>query len=98
MKQFDRLFRFKKMNRLIQSGQTGTPAEFAQNLGISQSHLFRSIHLLEKYGIAIKYSRTLRTYFCENEKAVICESPTEMTITSGVFHPANEKQNFKQMK
>jgi DNA-binding IclR family transcriptional regulator len=67
MKQFDQLERFKKMNKLIQSGQTGTPAEFAHNIGISQSHLFRSLHLLEQSGLAIKYSRTLKTYFCENK-------------------------------
>ena len=29
---------------------------------------------------------------------MISESPTEMIITSGVFHLANEKQNYKQMK
>jgi hypothetical protein len=29
---------------------------------------------------------------------MISESPTEMIITSGVFHLANKKQNYKQMK
>jgi predicted DNA-binding transcriptional regulator YafY len=67
MKLVDQLERIHKMKRMIQSGQTGTPAEFAQNLGISQSHLFRSLHKLEQSGMAIKYSRTLRTYFCENK-------------------------------
>jgi DNA-binding MarR family transcriptional regulator len=67
MKQYDQHERFKKMSKLIQSGQTGTPAEFARYLGISQSHLFRTLHKLEQSGLAIKYSRTLRTYFGTNE-------------------------------
>jgi predicted DNA-binding transcriptional regulator YafY len=67
MKQYNQLERLKKMKRLIQSGQTGTPAEFAQYLRISQSHLFRSLHLLELCGMDIKYSRTMRTYFYGNE-------------------------------
>ena len=29
---------------------------------------------------------------------MIPESPTEMNITSGVFHQANEKQNYILMK
>jgi DNA-binding transcriptional regulator GbsR (MarR family) len=59
--------RIKKMNRLIQSGQTGTPAEFAEALGISQSHLFRCLHVLEQYGMDIRYSRSMKTYFYGND-------------------------------
>ena len=55
------------MNRLIQSGQTGTPAEFAVTLGISQSHLFRCLHDLELYGMNIRYSRSMKTYYYGND-------------------------------
>jgi len=52
---------------MIQSGQTGTPAEFAEALGISQSHLYRCLHDLGQYGMDIHYSRTIKTYFYGND-------------------------------
>jgi hypothetical protein len=67
MKLVDHFERIKKMNRLIRSGQTGTPAEFAESLGISQSHLFRNLKYLEQYGMDIRYSRILKTYFYGND-------------------------------
>jgi len=67
MKLVDHFERIKKMNRMICSGQTGTPAEFAGTLGISQSHLFRCLNILEQYGMDIRYSRTLKTYFYAND-------------------------------
>jgi predicted DNA-binding transcriptional regulator YafY len=68
MKPVDYFDRIKKMNRMIRSGATGTPSEFAEALGISQSHLFRCLHDLEQYGMEIRYSRSLKTYFYENDK------------------------------
>ncbi len=68
MKPAEYFDRIKKMNCLIRSGTTGTPAEFAEIIGISQSHLFRCLHDLEQYGMDIRYSRTLKTYYYENNK------------------------------
>ena len=56
------------MNRLIKSGHTGTPAEFATTTGISQSHLFRCLNELQQYGLDIQYSRSMKTYFYGNDK------------------------------
>jgi hypothetical protein len=67
MKLVERFERIKKMNGLIRSGHTGTPAEFAVTMGLSQSHLFRCLHELESYGMDIQYSRTLKTYFYNND-------------------------------
>jgi len=83
MKQFDQFERMKKMNRLIRSGQTGTPAEFAEIMGISQSHLFRCLNYLEQYGMDIRYSRTLKTYFYGNDN--------ELTISYSLKLIANNK-------
>lgn len=75
MKPADYFDRINKMNRLIKSGATGTPSEFACILGISQSHLYRCLHELELYGIDIRYSRTMKTYYYGNEKELsICYS------------------------
>ena len=83
MKLVDHFERMKKMNRLIQSGQTGTPAEFAEVMGISQSHLFRCLHILEQYGMDIRYSRSMKTYFYENDN--------ELTIHYSLKLIANSK-------
>ncbi len=68
---------------MIHSGQTGTPAEFAEVLGISQSHLFRLLHILEQYGMDIRYSRSLKTYFYGNDN--------ELTIHYSLKLIANSK-------
>ena len=67
MKTFEYLERIKKLNRLIRSGQTGTPSELAAIMGISQSHLFRCLKELEQYGMEIQYSRSLKTYYYAND-------------------------------
>lgn len=51
---------------LIASGRTGTPYEFANTIGISQSHLFRCLRELEQFGLDIHYSRNLKTYYYGN--------------------------------
>lgn len=67
MKTFDYLERIKKLNKLIRSSQTGTPAELAAVMGMSQSHLFRCMKELENFGMKIQYSRSLKTYFYVND-------------------------------
>jgi len=56
------------MNRLIKSGHTGTPSEFACTMGLSQSHLFRCLNDLQQFGLDIQYSRSMKTYFYGNDK------------------------------
>lgn len=65
---FERFNRIHKMNRMIKTGRTGTPAEFATSLNISQSHLFRCITELQSFGLSIRYSRDLRSYFYSDDK------------------------------
>ncbi|MCL4483578.1 MAG: hypothetical protein M1445_13385 [Bacteroidetes bacterium] len=67
MKLVEHFDRIKKMNRLIRLGSTGTPAEFAGFLGISQSHLFRCLHEMKLYGMDIRYSRAIKTYYYGND-------------------------------
>jgi hypothetical protein len=66
MKFVEHFERVKKMNRLIKSGQTGTPEEFAKTIGICTSHLYRYLAEMEQYGLSIEYSRSLKTYFYRN--------------------------------
>lgn len=63
MKFAEHFERIRKMNRMISSGHTGTPAEFAELIGISTSHLYRYLVEMGQYGLAIRYSRTLKSYY-----------------------------------
>ena len=56
----------QKINRMIKSARTGSPKEFADELGISESHFHRYIEELQEMGVPIQYSRARRTYYYEN--------------------------------
>lgn len=73
MKMIYQLERIKKINRMIKSANTGSPKEFAGELGISESHFYRYIEELQEMGIPIQYSRSRKTYFYENN--------TELSLT-----------------
>ncbi len=66
MKMIYQLERIKKINRMVKSASTGSPKEFAGELGISESHLYRYIEELNEMGIPIHYSRARKTYYYEN--------------------------------
>ncbi len=96
MKLVEHFERIKKMNGLIRSGNTGTPSEFAAIIGISQSHLFRYIHELELYGMDIRYSRSMKTYFYGNDNELIINYSLKLIterrareIIGGAFHYQN---------
>jgi len=87
MKFVEHFERVKKMNRMIKSGQTGTPEEFARTIGICTSHLYRYLTEMEQYGLSIEYSRSLKTYFYKNNnelavhyslKVISAENTTEI--------------------
>jgi biotin operon repressor len=51
---------------MIKSANTGSPKEFAGELGISESHFHRYIEELREMGIPIHYSRARKTCYYEN--------------------------------
>jgi biotin operon repressor len=67
MKIISQLQRIQKISRMIKSANTGSPKEFADALGISESHFHRNIEELQDMGIPILYSRSRRTYYYEND-------------------------------
>jgi len=71
MKMIYQLQRIQKINRMIKSANTGSPKEFADELGISESHFYRYIEELQEMGIPIQYSRARRTYYYENNSELI---------------------------
>ena len=53
------------MNRLLQRRATGTPSEFARQLGVSRSRLYEMLDELRSYGAPISYSKAVRTFYYE---------------------------------
>jgi len=62
MKSLDMIQRMKKMDKLITQKETGTPKEFAKEIGISESRLFDILVLIKKIGAPIRYSMIQKTY------------------------------------
>ena len=67
MKALEQLERLKTMNKLIKEETTGKPENFAAQIGISPSHLYRCIDEIKELGAPIHYSRMRETYFYEFE-------------------------------
>ena len=56
------------IRELINKESTGTPAELAQRLNISERSLYRIITTLKNMGHPITYSRCKQSYCYANEK------------------------------
>ncbi|MCD4697281.1 MAG: hypothetical protein K8S16_13675 [Bacteroidales bacterium] len=69
IEQFDRL---KRMNELIKSERTGTPAEFARMLGVSRRQLYSYIEYFKDMELEINYSKRRSTFhFCNGHELEI---------------------------
>ena len=63
MKLFEYLDRISRMHKLISFQHTGTPSEFASQLGVSRTTLYEMIDELKSRGAPISYSKSLCTFF-----------------------------------
>ena len=63
MKVFEYLDRISKMHKLVSRQRTGTPEEFAQQLGVSRTSLYELIDELRSRGAPISYSKSTKTFF-----------------------------------
>jgi hypothetical protein len=63
MKVFEYLDRIGKMHKLVQRQRTGTPEEFAKQLGVSRTSLYELIDELRSRGAPILYSKSTKTFF-----------------------------------
>ncbi len=67
MKTLKQLERLRKAHKLIQQQNTGTPAEFAVRLHISERELYRLLEFLKEADASISFSRSSSTYYyCED--------------------------------
>ncbi len=67
MKSIKQLERLRKIHKLIQAGNTGTPTELADRLNICVSQLYNFIEGLKISGFPIAYSRKTKTYYYEED-------------------------------
>ena len=63
MKIFEYLDRISMMHRLVSRQRTGTPEEFARQLGVSRTSLYELIDELRSRGAPIAYSKSAKTFF-----------------------------------
>jgi biotin operon repressor len=63
MKVFEYLDRISRMHRMLTRQHTGTPSEFASQLGVSRTTLYEMIDELKSRGAPISYSKSLCTFF-----------------------------------
>ena len=55
--------RFKQIDQLITTRSTGTPAEFAQKLDISESTLYEFLKVLKELDAPIEFESNINTYY-----------------------------------
>ncbi len=63
MKVFEYLDRISMMHKLVSRQKTGTPEEFAIQLGVSRTSLYEMIDELRSRGVPIAYSKSAKTFF-----------------------------------
>ena len=63
MKLFVYLERISMMHKLVSRQKTGTPDEFARQLGVSRTSLYELIDEMRSRGAPILYSKSARTFF-----------------------------------
>jgi biotin operon repressor len=63
MKVFEYLERISMMHKLVMRQKTGTPEEFARQLGVSRTSLYELIDELRSRGVPISYSKSAKTFF-----------------------------------
>jgi hypothetical protein len=73
MKVFEYLDRISKVHKLVSRRKTGTPEEFACQLGVSRTTLYELIDELRSRGAPIAYSKSSKTFFYRQ--------PYDITVT-----------------
>jgi predicted DNA-binding transcriptional regulator YafY len=88
MKVFEYLDRIGKMNKLVQRRLTGTPVEFAQQLGVSRTSLYELLDELRSRGAPIQYSKSTRTFYYSQ--------PFDISVTCSLrpLNYSEEKENY----
>ncbi len=87
MKVFEYLDRISMAHKLVSRQKTGTPEEFACQLGVSRTSLYELIDELRMRGAPIAYSKSAKTFFYRQ--------PYDITVTCSLrpLTCSEEKEN-----
>ena len=70
MKFLEEIERLKRLDQLIRLKATGTPAQLASRLGVSERTIFNQIELLRSMDAPIGFCKTRESYYYEYEVRV----------------------------
>lgn len=59
--------RFKRLDDLIRTKSTGTPAKLAERLEVSESSVYEYLAIMKSLGAPIKYDKDRCTYYYEED-------------------------------
>jgi predicted DNA-binding transcriptional regulator YafY len=59
--------RFKRIDQIISNKSSGTPAQLAERLDISESTLYEFIAVMKELGAPIQYDKVNQRYFYEED-------------------------------
>jgi biotin operon repressor len=92
MKVFEYLDRISMMHKLVLRQRTGTPEEFARQLGVSRTTIYELIDELRSRGAPIVYSKSAKTFFYSQ--------PYDITVTCSLrpLTYIEEKENSGGIK
>jgi len=67
MKTFKQLERVRRAHKFIKQSNTGSPAEFARRLHVSERELYRILEYLREIDAEIAFSRHSNTYYYSDD-------------------------------
>jgi len=82
---FKQIELLQRIHKLIDAACTGTPCEFAKQIGISERHLRNVIDEMKDLGAPIDYSRKNETYYYEK--------PFEINVSCIFRSLSNQEEN-----
>ncbi|MDR2585823.1 MAG: HTH domain-containing protein [Prevotellaceae bacterium] len=85
MKFFIFVEKLSMLDKLIRQERTGTPCEFAERLSISRSTLYEIIDELRSRGMEIKYSRSLGSFYYDNDMALDIRFAIKSNTNQAIF-------------
>ena len=87
------LERLERIDRLIRIKGTGTPAELAARLKMSERNIYQYLNLMRDLGAPIKFDPSRETYYYSEEgQFIICFQPA----TKGDKDQNDKKTAFKK--
>ena len=85
------LHRLIRLDYLIHLKSTGTPANCANKIGISERSLYDYLKMLKEMGAPIKFSRNQGTYYYNEEGRFLISSISKSYEKEHADHLATEK-------